>query len=156
VLDTLVLWEKECFEKTAKTRKERPRKRFGSEFHVDGPATANAWLLYVIQQCGGTCQLMAGSLMRMLLRCNLGDWCPLPSAPPDTVDTVPSWHRHIIMQSLYLMHPGMSGQWRSACSCVRPRSKFLVSLTTRAAFGLVSCYAAVVLNLWTTIYDVIR
>jgi len=29
-------------------------KRFGSEFHVDGPATANARLPYVTRRCGGT------------------------------------------------------------------------------------------------------
>ena len=47
---------------------------------------------------------------------------------------VPSWHRRIIMQSLYLMHWGTSSRWRPACSSyVRPRSNFLVPLTTRAA-----------------------
>jgi len=34
--------------------KERSRKCFGSECHVDGPATADARVPYVIRRCGGT------------------------------------------------------------------------------------------------------
>ena len=40
----------------AKTERltEGSRKHFGSEFHVDGPATVNARPTYVIYRCGGT------------------------------------------------------------------------------------------------------
>ena len=47
---------------------------------------------------------------------------------------VSSWHRRIITDSLHLKRSGTSSQWRSAacCSCDRPRSNFLATLTSRA------------------------
>jgi len=37
-----------------KVLKEGSCKRFGSEFHVNGPVTANARPPYVIRRCGST------------------------------------------------------------------------------------------------------
>jgi len=47
---------KNVFRRRAKTAKleEGSRRRFGSEFHVDGPATANARPPYVVRRFGGT------------------------------------------------------------------------------------------------------
>jgi len=52
--------------------KEESRKRFGSEFHVDEPATANArpWSADVAA-------LMAGSRTKVLSWCSLWDWWPV-------------------------------------------------------------------------------
>jgi len=44
-------------------------------------------------------QLMAGSRTKMLSWRSLRDWCPVCCQ----CGAVPSWHRRIIMQSLYLM-----------------------------------------------------
>jgi len=110
---------------------EAPRRRFGSEFHVNGPATANAWLPYVIRQCGGTVSWWLAAERRCCRDAvsETGDQCTARYC-----GAVPSWHRHIIIHSLYLMRSGTSSQWRPACSsCIRPWSNFLVPLTTRAA-----------------------
>jgi len=56
VLHTLVLREEDVLRRRPRTQAllEGSRKRFGSEFHVDGPATANARPPYVTRRCGGT------------------------------------------------------------------------------------------------------
>ena len=54
VLHTLALGDEECFMQTAKKTEvlqERARKRFRSEFHVDGRATANARLPVPVKLC---------------------------------------------------------------------------------------------------------
>jgi len=63
---------------------------------------------------------MAGSRAKILSWRSLRDWCPVCCQ----CGAMPSWHRRIIMQSLYLMmHSGTSSQWRPACSsCIRPMS----------------------------------
>jgi len=53
---TSTLEKRNVFRRWPKTAEleEGSRRRFGSEFHVDGPATANARPSYVVRRCGGT------------------------------------------------------------------------------------------------------
>ena len=97
---------------------EGSRRRFNSEFHIDGPATANARPLYVVHQCGGTVSWWLAVEQRCCLDAvsETGAQCAVRYS-----GALPSWHRRTIIYSLYLVHFTTSSQWRLACSsCVRP------------------------------------
>jgi len=78
---------------------EWSRKRFGSELHVDGPATANTRPPYVTSRCDGTISWWLAAEQRCCHDAvsETGVQCAVRYC-----GAVPSWHRRIIMQSLYL------------------------------------------------------
>jgi len=95
--------------------------------------TANARPLYVVRRCGGTVSSWLAAKWRCCYDAVLetGDQCTARYC-----GAVPSWHRRIIIHSLYLMCSGTSSQWRSAgSSCIRPWSNFHVPLTTSSTLA---------------------
>ena len=110
---------------------EGSRKRLGSEFHVERPATANARPPYVTRRCGGTVSWWLAAERRCCRDTvsETGAQCDVRycrAVPSWHCRAVPSWHRRIIMQSFYLTHLGTSSRWRSACnSCVASQTAML-------------------------------
>jgi len=88
---------------------------------------------------------MVGSRTKMLLRHSLSDWyrCPVCCQILWSSAVLASAHRRA--EFVYLTRWGTSSQWRSACSsCIRPRSNFLVPLTTHAAAFNTRCSLLVI------------
>ena len=76
-------------------RLEGSRKRFGSELHVDGPATANARPPYESRRCGGTVSWwLACSWTKTLSWHSLRDWCPVCWRILQSSAVLASTHHH--------------------------------------------------------------